>query len=58
MTKGECIQVVSACGAEDLSDTLLELAITMKLEEGLSKEDVIDMVGIVLEDSGGFDETG
>ena len=58
MTKGECIQVVSACSAEDLGDTLLELAITMKLEEGYSKEDVIDMVGIVLEDSGGLEDTG
>ena len=58
MTKGECIQVVSACGSDDLSDTLLELAITMKLEEGFSKEDVVDMVGIVLEESGGLEDTG
>lgn len=56
MTKGECIQVVSACGSNDLSDTLLELAITMKLEEGHTKEDVATMVELVLEDSGGIDE--
>jgi len=52
MTKGECITMISACSAEDLGDDLLELAIAYKLEEGYSKEDIIDMVGIVLEDSG------
>jgi hypothetical protein len=58
MTKGECLQIVSACGSDDMSDTLLELAIAMKLEEGHSKEEVIDMVGLVLEDSEGLEETG
>jgi len=58
MTRGECITVISACGHDDLSDTLLELAITMKLEEGHTKEDVATMVELVLEDTGGLEETG
>jgi hypothetical protein len=56
MTKGECITMISACSAEDLGDDLLELAIAIKLEEGFSKEDIIDMVGIVLQDSGGVED--
>jgi len=56
MTRGECITVISACSPDDLSDTLLELAITMKLEEGHTKEDVATMVELVLEDSGGLED--
>ncbi len=58
MTRGEALTLLAACQQEDLSDNLLELAVAMKLEEGHSKEDVLDMVALVLEDSGELEETG
>lgn len=51
MTKGEAITIVSACSGEELSDTLLELAVAMKLEENHSPEEILEMVDLVLEGS-------
>lgn len=51
MTKGDALAIVAACSADDLSDTLLELAVTMKLEEGHSPEEILEMTDIVLDDT-------
>lgn len=58
MTKGEALTLLAASSQEELGDNLLELAVAYQLEEGHSKEDVLDMVALVLEDSGGLEDTG